>query len=906
MRTTWISRACLAVAIAALTGCPDPPPMTSPTGSDTPWDDLETPGGGAADAGGGDDLSARLQDTRRLSDGAEAILPGNAKQRAQARFERVADAPATPAGEKQVVTGTYRVSLPSKPERGFPLMVRLPVDPARLPADFDPMGLVTEWKVDGQWRTVAAMKRYDPGSHRLALDLPLDLPGGTGAAGYALSQATGAWTIEVRALYLLSRRQTVRRAGSRFRIHYYPARTGQAYEIPDDDAWASTSGDATDPAVPDYVEDVDAALNQSLDRLLTYQSSEGALFTTPADLVDVTLTDTGGNGGDSGLGGPINLQARGFTSYLDMHQTAAHELVHVLQRPFYSAFWTPFGLAVPTAGLNWWFIEAVANHYAARAVGLDEAARLDYYTEFYRNYLSTPLTTRDDQSMYAAGDFLDYLSTRVDDRVVGDALRGGAGNDLVALSRVLRDRGVAGGVSEAFGDYVEAIVTTPERTGGLGNRIKANMIQHAAGQLLPEFGDTYQAANVLTDAITYTTVRKPLGVLSAIFTNWEFRNADNALLVVDTGASQGRDLRTLAHDFYGLRDADYARARPINAAAPPSTTSWTIPNVGRAGTRQAEWLVTNTSITTRANLDAAVYLLRPPVVVAVRNGGVDIDLTPLGNLPRARLAGVVLQGPDGAVQAPVAVPAVGGRMTVPLPGVQAGESVVAAFEDTFGNRWPEIDEDAAPAPRSPAGLLAMTQEIALSWGALVRWSGQQPTFLPGNPKRFTAVNVSGNTFSATLNENDVKDGSTVHSLTASLGGTLSADGRTIERAEVSYTYEETDSGYGEPTYKQVCKSGYALVKVPFSRVEAADDALPTGSRFTLVFGDSSAPGADFLKGFWGELVTSFPRQGPDVDPFSGVAIPTTPPVRRTAEGLEWGGALAGPNHVQVHFNGTVR
>jgi hypothetical protein len=200
------------------------------------------------------------------------------------------------------------------------------------------------------------------------------------------------------------------------------------YPLADVDWQPVGGGHASDPDVPDYVEDLAQALEDGLASLLAIKTSSGAkLFSTPSYPLDAVVTYTPDASGDSPLGGPLRIRAR-LEDWNEMRTTAPHELVHVLTDEHYTIF---------GAALNRWYFEAIANLWAARAAHLSRAETVAFYGKDMSSYLRVPLTQSDEGSYYAAADFLEWLETELGAPIAADVVAADYTRDIAGLGAVI-------------------------------------------------------------------------------------------------------------------------------------------------------------------------------------------------------------------------------------------------------------------------------------------------------------------------------------------------------------------------------------------------------------------------------------------------------------------------------------
>lgn len=357
--------------------------------------------------------------TASTSSGAEIeVLPGTGQ--GQVFFTgSLTGAPGAVEPDGVVVSASHEIRAHGfVPGRGVvPFVVTLPVDARLLPASVDPNAFVAQSfdPVRGIWTDVSGFVAYDAATGRVRFQ-----------TGHLST-----WRVK----YVgLDESMSVKRYifyTDNFAIHYaLPNELGQvSSHFPVEDVvWRNKgSGTATDPAVPDYVEDLGRALEQALTYYLGLSGSSGKLFTSPAVLehVNVYVMYVPGASGDTSLPlGLIRMKAQ-LTDWNELRLAAAHELMHLLQDQYY----TKVG-----AWMNLWFVEASANLMSARAAGLNRAEQVDYYDNGMTSYLQVSLDASEDGSYYAAADFLDWLEARISKPVAADVMQRDAIWDLTALT----------------------------------------------------------------------------------------------------------------------------------------------------------------------------------------------------------------------------------------------------------------------------------------------------------------------------------------------------------------------------------------------------------------------------------------------------------------------------------------
>ena len=210
------------------------------------------------------------------------------------------------------------------------------------------------------------------------------------------------------------------------------------------------SGTATDPAVPDYIED----LGKALETALTYHTTkiikpDGYLlfddptFDAPSledNAISVTVKKIPAKG-DTRLGGPVRIDT-GLKNWHEMKVVAAHELVHYLSDQYYTG---------TGARINRWFFEAIAEFYGTRAAGYTKDECTTYFSNYY-NYLKVSLDASDEKSYYAIGDFLYWLEDKMNYHVTAGVVTSNYTWDISGLDNLLQDLGSS--LGDEYTQYV--------------------------------------------------------------------------------------------------------------------------------------------------------------------------------------------------------------------------------------------------------------------------------------------------------------------------------------------------------------------------------------------------------------------------------------------------------------------
>ncbi|RMF96185.1 MAG: hypothetical protein D6734_04180 [Candidatus Schekmanbacteria bacterium] len=620
-----------------------------------------------------------------------------------ANFKKTKKADGEISDDMKTISGEYLLSITGAKRVDSNITVSIPIDKELLPDDFKEFGLQPEYydASTKEWIPEGDLIAYDSAENKVTFNVSLDTLSQSQISSkmkgtrpsYRAEQGQFIRKYRVR-VYIFSSQFTATLPGSNFSISYYPSYLGKKYSVMKDSLWKSSTGNASDSLVPDFVEDLDAALNSVYAKILTFKNSAGSSVFSPLSTPqDVFVTDCGTAAGESPLGGPLKISNSKIEGWADMKGVAAHELIHVFQNQYYTG-----GISGNVINYifsnNRWFIEAVANYYAAKANGMSEEEKKNFIKkDGFNDYLNVPLTSTSDNSMYAAMHFLDWLSSQYSSTIVGDALaKGGISTDIVNLSKALEDKGVTGGIGEAYGKYLKYIISAPEDYSNFNNDIKNSMATHALSK-------GYLTDGGFTKKIFYISLKKPLKSLTAVYVQLKGNNPEDALLVIDSSQSKGSLLSSYTYDFIGEKNSDYSGKNPIDKyKMVPSTL--TVKHFGKTSDKtEVEQLILNSSPSSGANADVSYYLLIPPEITKVKNGNVKWTFKGIGkekrNIPREYISGfnVFREGIKLNGKKLIPMPKYGKEMGYSHSVIKSSDTIEVQIVDKYGNVWPEIITD---------------------------------------------------------------------------------------------------------------------------------------------------------------------------------------------------------------------
>lgn len=341
-----------------------------------------------------------------------------------------------------VVSAEYSIEAANVPQGGLraPFLVTLPVFTDDLPQPIDPYAFIAETYEEkgGSWVGIDGHAAYDPDTATVTFQ-----------TGH-LSK----WRVKYIGTDPVTHLTLEEMETDHFLIEYFvPSNLldTSLFAPPSDTDWReNSSGMASDPDLPDYVEDVGIALEAALTYYLTLTGSAGQrLFGASSEKIPVKVTYIRDCSGDSRLGGPVRIKSR-LDNWYEIRTTAAHELGHVLSDQHYT---------MAGAAMNRWFFEASANLWSARANTLSRAQALEYYQKEMSTYLRSSLDASEEGSYYAAADFLDWLEKRTGKLLAADVMLADYLWDISALADLVA--APAESLSDYFSEYfLQATVGT--------------------------------------------------------------------------------------------------------------------------------------------------------------------------------------------------------------------------------------------------------------------------------------------------------------------------------------------------------------------------------------------------------------------------------------------------------------
>jgi hypothetical protein len=632
------------------------------------------------------------------SDGAQASFPPATDDPAApapgGSFEKIAEATGTVVEDLKNVSATYQLNLDDSADLAGNLWFSVPLAAGLLPEGVSGAALQPMMDAgDGTWVPVGSLVYHDSASNTLAFavnlrgkvvyNIPEDrklgleekaLPLEPGPVVRKFRVDTWLWTSALRS----------NREGSAFQITWYPAEAGAKVAVKSDAAWGNPSGTATDPAVPNMVEDLDAALNMIYSGLLNFSGPGGQLFAPLSLPQQAYITYTGDGAGESALGGPLKVSNTRIEGLHDLIGVAAHELVHVFQGQYYTGG-TTGNLLNTVFSSNRWFIEACANYLPAAVLNYTDQEKLTFWTkDGDSEYLANGLTQPDDNNMYTAAHFLNYLVGLYGDNLLGSVM-GSSSKATVALSSALKDAGVTGGLGQAYSNYGYWMVTHRDEMAGMNRGILNKL--HA-------FNTKFAPMPRLKDDRNYLALTRPLAPLAMSYLEVMAANKKEGLLVATLKADKSSGLDSFTWGFYGNSTAAFEGKLPVDD---PSKASLTFKDCGqgRDCNGLTRLLVSTTSVST-ANITDSFYLLFVPDGIQAQEGKVTWSAASVGTIPAEFISGYNVFRDLGGTYERLGSAAylAGGEQTYANISLKATDTLLVQVEDRFGNVWPEVEEAA--------------------------------------------------------------------------------------------------------------------------------------------------------------------------------------------------------------------
>ena len=642
-------------------------------------------GGGGSDSGaptGGGTVDLAVGGTLNLSSGAAVKVLAGTGQGNVVLTGVTSGAAGAVDGGGVVVSAAYTLDAQGL-ESGMakvPLLVTLPVVTDSLPKPIDAYAFCAETydSTEGRWVGIDGHATFDATARTVTFQ-----------TGH-LSQ----WRVKYRGVDPTTNMHQYDYYTDHFALHFVmPTVLGQTSKFaPLTNAeWAGKGSFlASNPEVPNYVNDLGRALELALASHLTLRGSAGQqLFSppSPSEYLDVYVTYIEDGAGDSRLGGPIRIKSK-LDDWAEMRATAGHELVHVLADQHY----TMLG-----ATMNRWFFEATANLWSTRASGLDPQAAATYYSKEMSTYLRSPLDASEEGSYYAAADFLDWAQQKTGRPLAADVMLADSTWDISALSQALTSG--SKGFGDYFTDYVLEATMGSHDLKPLHLWTPPTMLTAAAHGWRYEFKQPHLSAQAVAirtdlpvDGLLVATSGR--GYLNPKLKTYSYPNPAIPLVAFDTNVER-----------------QTAQGKPV-----------AVKHFGKAGTPGVtsslfQQIVVNPEVsddTVGAQYVFDYYLLEPPVENSPRAAAA-VSWTFSGDGIPSPYSGPIVQGfnvyRDGLKLNANPLSPASRRFDDAL--ILANSDVTVTVVDTYGNEWPEVLPKSLPTTCSV--YVEMGQRTFLEW-----------------------------------------------------------------------------------------------------------------------------------------------------------------------------------------------
>ncbi len=594
-----------------------------------------------------------------------------------------------------VVSGTYSFTLNgnTSPDR---LVLGIPIAPSLLPA-IASKALEAQYQdpTTKAWVSIGDRNYYDTESKTLYFRVELSTTVQTSNNNISVLAAknptlAGNYRVVNR---ILSKGLISENPSSNFKIYYYPPSITE--HPPDNSSWnggSSCSGN-TDSKIPNYVLDLDKNLNDIYAAMLNLSSKPFSALTTPQEIYIKACGSNGTEAGESPLGGPMAISNVKISNCQDMKQVAAHELVHVFQGQHYTN--GKLGYVVSSIIGNNWFVDAVANYYAIKALKMTDS-EIKTFLQLdggLTDYLSVSLRTDSDNSRYGVAHFLLWLEKEYKTDIVANVLKAENTWDEESISEQLVALGVKDGLREAFDKYGAYLQTHPEDYDSLNSTITGQVWQRL-------FGEKYLSGSVLSDKVYYNFLSKDLDPLSLAYVEIKGNNTSDAMLVVNFSGSNAGRSHSYTYDFTGSKSTDFAGKTPLETERYIAAQKFlTIKHFGQGQTKNSiSQMITNSSRDYFNNqLRIAYYLLVPPVIKTVEDGRVIWTFGGIGNspglIPPNLIKGFDIYNKLGEKLNSMAIKSLdpsATQLSYEDSRIKAGDILTVTIVDTSNNSWPEV------------------------------------------------------------------------------------------------------------------------------------------------------------------------------------------------------------------------
>ncbi|NOZ01793.1 MAG: hypothetical protein GXP54_07880 [Deltaproteobacteria bacterium] len=633
-------------------------------------------------------------------------------------FQKVSEPTGEVVDDMADVSGEYLLDIQGNVSGD--LVLTIPIRRDLLAPDWSPATLLPEVQNPGTgvWDSTEGLSWYDADQGALLFDAGVAPSAVEAVASGLHNTVSGALTAQthkgryrVRHVYFTKGVQATS-PDSAFIVKYYPPGLHGKHSVPDDATWNSKSGNAVDPDVPDFVEDLHAALNSAYNAMLAIEGPSGKLFQPLTINQRQVWVYRINSAGESPIGGPMKLSSDRIKDYQDMKGVVGHELTHVFQGQYYIG-------GIASNVVNWvfrwnkWFIEATANYYGVMTAGLAGALKAEQYgVDESPNYLSVGLTASDRFAYYAAAHFLEWVALKYGNDVISDALSDDSKSiALVVLDRAIRKADGEAGLGSAFEQYAQDLVRRPGDMDKMNASVASLLFSYMTSQgLLP-------AANRLDNVTTYVRVKRSLAKLGAAYVELRVSTNEAALLVIDSIPAASSFLETFTWDVIGNTNQAFEGKNPLEDH---SGKPMVVKNCGKGQACNGfTQIIVNTSFTNWEKFDFAYYVLVPPFVFSPEAGRVEFSTAEIGNIPdeMIREFRVFRRTEVGSFEKLGSVSWDGEPKESFKDGrIKADDVIVVQVVDRHGNVWPEVEVGESEGVW--IGCRTVGSEAEYHWGCI--------------------------------------------------------------------------------------------------------------------------------------------------------------------------------------------
>jgi hypothetical protein len=672
----------------------------------------------------GTTISPDTGGTVTTGDGASVSFPPQfGRADVTLKFTKVSDASGEVVDDMKTISGEYNLKIVGAESVESNFYVSIPVVESLLPQDVDsqkfkaclrPEFYDNENKI---WKPLGSMIKYDDTTPKVSFDVSLHqiISESTSSMAKNNNNANvplwepGFSGIPLRIRYVMSwLRDNPDCSSPPYYIYYIGPDPKNEHSIPDNTKWWLHRGGFF---CPNYTSDMLWAFITYGAALADIKDSVGKYVFGDAPAKDIyAYVCNIGEAGMSPIGGPVLISSK-LENWPDMRGTVAHELVHFFQGQKYST-WTYS---------NKWFSEATAQYYSAKVASEnDEEKKLIYGGNggsYFTDYLSVPIYTDGETSMYALGHFLECLENKSGAPLVADVLNNrSSSDDLENLEAVLKK--YYGSIGEALDAYLRDLLRDPESMSGINKLIKEKMDIHAATNYLYTSTGTKDSSTLFTDELTYKVLVKILNPLTGVYISFgpHPKLTRDALLVLEVVTLVGSDQSSYLFAFKGdnKTKSSYENNDPVDRGMvfpyPKPITIKNFNGTGEDSKKLVEHLIFNKSKKEDRAVGVTYYILERPKITQVgqgTTGGIIVwetkGIGTKGGIPVDYIKGYDVYDKSGKKlnNVMIGLPATAGSdQSFESPEIDPTKTgpndYTVVIVDKYGNSWPEVQTTPTP------------------------------------------------------------------------------------------------------------------------------------------------------------------------------------------------------------------